>query len=356
MTSAESCGRDKALQTAIASLDKRFGKGKVFVWGDKAVVKVPSFSSGSLGLDQALGINGLPRGRVVEVFGPESSGKTTLALHAIAQVQAEGGVAAFVDAEHALDPSWASRLGVQMDRLVISQPDNGEEAMEIVDRLVASCAVDLVVVDSVAALVPKKEIEGEMGDAIVGVQARLMSQGLRKLVGSVHNSNTTVLFINQLRMKIGAMPGSNPETTTGGNALKFYASIRLDVRRIGAIKDGDEMVGHEAKVKVVKNKLAPPFKQAIVPIYYDRGICMAAECLEHGVTAKVIEKSGVWYSFDGERLGQGVGNCVKRLREDPSLLAQIMARIRTEWGDLEGACDESPEDKCSNEVEQDSEA
>jgi len=320
--------RKKALAAALTQIEKQFGKGSVMRMGDVGAVRnVDIISTGSLGLDLALGIGGVPRGRVVEVYGPESSGKTTLALHIVAETQKLGGTAAFVDAEHALDPGYAGRLGVNMDELLVSQPDTGEQALEITDMLVRSGAVDIVVVDSVAALTPKAEIEGEMGDSHVGLQARLMSQALRKLTGNIKRSNAVVIFINQIRMKIGVMFGS-PETTTGGNALKFYASVRLDIRRTGSIKKGDEVIGNETKVKVVKNKMAPPFRQAEFDILYGEGISREGEIVDLGVKADIIEKSGAWYSYEGNRIGQGKDNARVFLKENPDLAKAIEARIR----------------------------
>ncbi len=320
--------RKKALAAALTQIEKQFGKGSVMRMGDVAAARnLEVVSTGSLGLDLALGIGGVPRGRVIEIYGPESSGKTTLSLHVVAEVQKLGGVAAFVDAEHALDPGYAQKLGVNMDDLLVSQPDTGEQALEITDMLVRSGAVDIVVVDSVAALTPKAEIEGEMGDSHVGLQARLMSQALRKLTGNIKRSNAIVLFINQIRMKIGVMFGS-PETTTGGNALKFYASVRLDIRRTGSIKKGDEVVGNETKVKVVKNKVAPPFKQAEFDILYGEGISREGEIVDLGAAAGIVEKSGAWYSYEGNRIGQGKDNARNYLRENPEVARAIEARIR----------------------------
>lgn len=319
--------RQKALEAALAQIDRAFGKGSVMKLGQRDAMEVEAISTGSLGLDIALGIGGLPRGRVVEIYGPESSGKTTLALHAIAEAQRNGGMAAFVDAEHALDPVYAKKLGVNIDELIVSQPDTGEQALEIVDTLVRSNAIDVLVVDSVAALVPRAEIEGEMGDSHVGLQARLMSQSLRKLTGSISRSRCLVIFINQLRMKIGVMYG-NPETTTGGNALKFYASVRLDIRRTGQIKDRDDVVGNTTRVKVVKNKVAPPFKQVEFDIMYGEGISKIGEILDLGVKAGVIEKSGAWFSHDSIRIGQGRENAKKYLKENPEITARIEKIIR----------------------------
>ncbi len=317
----------KALEAALAQIDRAFGKGSAMKLGSRAAMEIESSPTGSLGLDIALGIGGLPRGRVIEIYGPESSGKTTLALHAIAEAQKNGGTAAFVDAEHALDPSYAKKLGVNIDELIVSQPDTGEQALEIVDTLVRSNAIDVLVVDSVAALVPRAEIEGEMGDSHVGLQARLMSQSLRKLTGSISRSRCIVIFINQLRMKIGVMYG-NPETTTGGNALKFYASVRLDIRRTGAIKDRDEVVGNTTRVKVVKNKVSPPFKQVEFDIMYGEGISKTGEILDLGVKAGVVEKSGAWFSFDSTRIGQGRENAKKYLKENPDVRDRIEKAVR----------------------------
>ena len=322
-----SMDRQKALEAALAQIDRAFGKGSVMKLGSRETMEVEAISTGSLGLDIALGIGGLPRGRVIEIYGPESSGKTTLALHAIAEAQKNGGTAAFVDAEHALDPAYAKKLGVNIDELIVSQPDTGEQALEIVDTLVRSNAVDVLVIDSVAALVPRAEIEGEMGDSHVGLQARLMSQSLRKLTGSISRSRCMVIFINQLRMKIGVMYG-NPETTTGGNALKFYASVRLDIRRTGQIKDRDEVVGNTTRVKVVKNKVAPPFKQVEFDIMYGEGISKLGEILDLGVKAGVVEKSGAWFSYDSTRVGQGRENAKKFLKEHPEMAAKIEKAIR----------------------------
>jgi recombination protein RecA len=319
--------RQKALEAALAQIDRAFGKGSAMKLGSREAMEIEAISTGSLGLDIALGIGGLPRGRVVEIYGPESSGKTTLALHVIAEAQKMGGTAAFVDAEHALDPGYAKKLGVNIDELIVSQPDTGEQALEIVDTLVRSNAIDVLVVDSVAALVPRAEIEGEMGDSHVGLQARLMSQSLRKLTGSISRSRCIVIFINQLRMKIGVMYG-NPETTTGGNALKFYASVRLDIRRTGQIKDRDDIVGNATRVKVVKNKVAPPFKQVEFDIMYGEGISKIGEILDLGVKAGFVEKSGAWYSYDSIRIGQGRENSKTYLKENPELAAKLEAAIR----------------------------
>ncbi|RDC60218.1 Protein RecA [Alteripontixanthobacter maritimus] len=328
--------RQKALDAALAQIDRAFGKGSAMKLGSRETMNVESISTGSLGLDIALGIGGLPKGRVIEVYGPESSGKTTLALHVLAEAQKNGGTVAFVDAEHALDPVYARKLGVDIDELIISQPDTGEQALEIVDTLVRSNAVDVLVVDSVAALVPRAEIEGEMGDSHVGLQARLMSQSLRKLTGSINRSKCMVIFINQLRMKIGVMYG-NPETTTGGNALKFYASVRLDIRRTGQIKDRDEIIGNSTRVKVVKNKVAPPFKQVEFDIMYGKGISKTGEILDLGVKAGIVEKSGSWFSYDSIRIGQGRENSKTYLDENPEIRDQLEAAIR-------GKTDEVAED------------
>ncbi len=326
---ARDMDREKALEAALAQIDRAFGKGSAMRLGSKETMNVESISTGSLGLDIALGIGGLPKGRIVEIYGPESSGKTTLALHVIAEAQKGGGTAAFIDAEHALDPVYARKLGVDIDNLIVSQPDTGEQALEIVDTLVRSNAIDVLVIDSVAALVPRAEIEGEMGDSHVGLQARLMSQSLRKLTGSINRSKCMVIFINQLRMKIGVMYG-NPETTTGGNALKFYASVRLDIRRTGQIKDRDEIVGNATRVKVVKNKVAPPFKQVEFDIMYGEGISKIGEIIDLGVKAGIVEKAGAWFSYDSIRVGQGRENSKNFLRENPEILNRIEAAIRAQ--------------------------
>jgi len=335
--------KQKALEAALSQIERQFGKGSIMRLGDKERQNIPAISTGSLGLDIALGIGGLPRGRVVEIYGPESSGKTTLALSTIAQCQRAGGVAAFVDAEHALDPLYAEKLGVNLDNLLVSQPDTGEQALEIVDMLVRSGAVDLVVIDSVAALTPKAEIDGEMGDQHVGLQARLMSQALRKITGNIKRSNTLVIFINQIRMKIGVMFGS-PETTTGGNALKFYASVRLDIRRISSVKSGDEVVGSETRVKVVKNKVAPPFRQAEFQILYGIGIYLMGELVDMAVQQNLIEKSGAWYSCRGERIGQGKANAAQYLQEHPQLANELEAQIRSLCTVTPTATDESADE------------
>jgi len=328
----DNADRKRALEAALSQIDRAFGKGSVMKLGSRDLgVATDAVSTGSLGLDIALGIGGLPRGRVVEIYGPESSGKTTLALHVVAEVQKKGGVAAYVDAEHALDPVYAKKLGVDIDEMLISQPDTGEQALEITDTLVRSGGVDIVVIDSVAALTPKAELEGEMGDQLPGLQARLMSQALRKLTGSISKSNTIVLFINQIRMKIGIMFG-NPETTTGGNALKFYASVRLDIRRIGAIKDRDEVVGNQTRVKVVKNKVAPPFKQVEFDIMYGQGISKVGELLDLGVKAGIVEKSGSWFSYDGTRIGQGREQAKAYFDANKDVAAKIEAAIRANAG------------------------
>jgi recombination protein RecA len=321
--------KKRALAAALTQIEKQFGKGSVMRMGDRVAEVVPVIPTGSLLLDIALGIGGLPTGRVVEIYGPESSGKTTLTLQAIAQCQKLGGTAAFVDAEHALDPTYAQKLGVNVDDLLVSQPDTGEQALEIVDMLVRSNAVDMVVIDSVAALTPKAEIEGEMGDVLPGLQARLMSQALRKLTGNIKRSNCMVVFINQLRMKIGVMmPGQSPEVTTGGNALKFYASVRLDIRRIGSVKKGDEIIGNETKIKVVKNKMAPPFKVVITEILYGEGISREGELIDMGVDNKLVEKSGAWYSCMGERIGQGKENARQYLKDNPTMAVTLEAKLR----------------------------
>ncbi len=323
--------RKKALEAALLQIDRAFGKGSVMKLGSRETIEIDTVSTGSLGLDIALGIGGLPRGRIIEIYGPESSGKTTLALHAVAEAQRKGGVAAYIDAEHALDPIYARKLGVDIDELLISQPDAGEQALEIADTLVRSGGIDIVVIDSVAALTPKAELEGEMGDQLPGLQARLMSQALRKLTASISKSKCLVIFINQIRMKIGIMFG-NPETTTGGNALKFYASVRLDIRRIGAIKDRDEVVGNQTRVKVVKNKVAPPFKQVEFDIMYGKGISKTGELVDLGVKVGVVEKSGAWFSYDGQRIGQGRENAKQFLADNPDIAAKIEGQVRESAG------------------------
>ena len=327
--------KNKALEAAVTQIERAFGKGSIMRLGQREVVKADVVPTGSISLDIALGIGGLPRGRVVEIYGPESSGKTTLALHALAEAQKLGGTCAFIDAEHALDPIYANKLGVNTNELLLSQPDTGEQALEIADTLVRSAAFDVLVIDSVAALVPRSELEGEMGDHHVGLQARLMSQALRKLTASVSKSNTTIIFINQIRIKIGVMFG-NPETTTGGNALKFYSSVRLEIRRIGAIKDRDEVVGNQTRVKVVKNKLAPPFKMVEFDIIYGEGISKTGEILDLGVTAGMVEKSGSWFSYNSERIGQGRENAKAYLKEHPDVAARIEAMIRQDGGAEDG--------------------
>jgi recombination protein RecA len=334
--------RQKALDAALSQIDRAFGKGSVMKLGSRSAIEIETISTGSLGLDIALGIGGLPKGRIVEIFGPESSGKTTLALHAIAETQRAGGTAAFIDAEHALDPIYARKLGCNINDLLISQPDTGEQGLEIADTLVRSGAIDVLVVDSVAALTPRAELEGEMGDSHVGLQARLMSQALRKLTGSISRSNTLVIFINQIRMKIGVMYGS-PETTTGGNALKFYASVRLDIRRIGQIKEKEDIVGNLTRVKVVKNKLAPPFKQVEFDIMYGQGISKTGEILDLGVKAGVIEKSGAWFSYDSTRIGQGRENAKRFLTENPDMAASIEQLIKRNVGTVSEALMAAPE-------------
>ena len=334
--------KEKALEAALSQIDRAFGKGSVMRLGQREAVEIESVSTGSLGLDIALGIGGLPRGRVVEIYGPESSGKTTLALHVVAEAQKAGGTCAFIDAEHALDPSYAGKLGVNIDDLLISQPDAGEQALEIADTLVRSGAIDVLVVDSVAALVPRAELEGEMGDQLPGLQARLMSQALRKLTSSIARSNTLVVFINQIRMKIGVMFGS-PETTTGGNALKFYSSVRLDIRRIGSIKDKGDVVGNQTRVKVVKNKVAPPFRTVEFDIMYGEGVSKTGELVDLGVQAGIVEKSGAWFSCDGQRIGQGRENAKQFLRENPDMARSIENRIRENAGVVASAMLEGPE-------------
>jgi recombination protein RecA len=341
----DNSSKEKALAAALTQIERQFGKGSMMRLGDTDREPIPAISTGSLGLDIALGIGGLPRGRVVEIYGPESSGKTTLTLQVIAEAQKAGGSCAFIDAEHALDPIYAGNLGVDVDNLLVSQPDTGEQALEICDMVVRSGALDVVVIDSVAALTPKAEIEGDMGDTHMGLQARLMSQALRKMTGNIKNSNTLVIFINQIRMKIGVMFGS-PETTTGGNALKFYSSVRLDIRRIGSIKDGDEVVGNETRVKVVKNKVAPPFRQAEFQIMYGKGIFHLGEIVDLGVKQGLVEKSGAWYAYKGEKIGQGKKNAAVFLKENPHIAEEIELQIRAQLlgGDTEEAAnsDEAP--------------
>ena len=342
--------KKRALEAALSQIDRAFGKGSVMRLGQREkAVEAEAVSTGSLGLDIALGIGGLPRGRVIEIYGPESSGKTTLALHAVAEVQKRGGTAAYVDAEHALDPGYAKKLGVDTEELLISQPDTGEQALEITDTLVRSGSVDVVVIDSVAALTPKAELDGEMGDSLPGLQARLMSQALRKLTGSISRSNTIVIFINQIRMKIGVMFGS-PETTTGGNALKFYASVRLDIRRIGAIKDRDEVVGNQTRVKVVKNKMAPPFRQVEFDIMYGSGISKSGELLDLGVKAGVVEKSGAWFSYNNQRIGQGRENSKQFLEENPEIANAIESQVRAQAGLLTNLSVTGEEDEAPAEI------
>lgn len=326
VTDIKEVDKSKSLDSALGQIERQFGTGTVMRMGDKKHEKIPAIPTGSLGLDIALGIGGLPRGRIVEIYGPESSGKTTLTLEVIAQCQKLGGTAAFIDAEHALDPIYAEKLGVNVDELLVSQPDTGEQALEVADIMVSSGGIDILVIDSVAALVPKAEIEGEMGDHHVGLQARLMSQALRKITGNVKKSNTLVIFINQIRHKIGVMFGS-PETTAGGNALKFYASVRMDIRRIGTVKDGDEAVGNETRVKVVKNKVSPPFKQAEFQILYNKGINRLGELIDKGSDLDIIEKAGAWYSYNGEKIGQGKANSIEFLKENPELLVTIEKQV-----------------------------
>lgn len=342
MTQQSTAEKGKALDAALAQIERAFGKGSIMKLSEGAKLNVETISTGSLGLDIALGIGGLPRGRIIEIYGPESSGKTTLALHVIAEAQKAGGTCAIVDAEHALDPAYAKKLGVDVDNLLISQPDAGEQALEITDTLVRSGALDVLVVDSVAALVPRAELEGDMGDSHMGLQARLMSQALRKLTGSISRSNTIVIFINQIRMKIGVMFGS-PETTTGGNALKFYASVRLDIRRIGAIKDKEDIVGNQTRVKVVKNKMAPPFRQIEFDIMYGEGVSKLGELLDLGVAGNIVEKSGAWFSYDGQRIGQGRENSKSFLRENPEIAAKLEAQIRANSGVIAGDMLTGPE-------------
>ncbi len=323
--------KQKAAETAMLQIERQFGKGAIMKLGSKAIIDVPAIPSGSIALDKALGVGGLPKGRVIEIYGPESSGKTTLALHAVASAQKQGGIAAFIDAEHALDTTYAKKLGVNCDELLVAQPDTGEQALEITDMLVRSGAMDILVIDSVAALVPRAEIEGEMGDSHMGLQARLMSQALRKLTGSISKTLTTLIFINQIRMKIGVVFG-NPETTTGGNALKFYSSVRIDIRRTGAIKDGQEVIGNRTRARVVKNKMAPPFKEAEFDIMYGEGISQAGDLLDMGVETGVVDKSGSWYSYDGERIGQGRENVKKFLNENPDIYNSALEKVREKLG------------------------
>ncbi len=346
-----SMDKEKALAAALSQIERNFGKGTVMRFGSGAIAQVEAVSTGSLGLDIALGIGGLPRGRIVEIFGPESSGKTTLALHVIAEAQKNGGICAFVDAEHALDPIYARKLGVKVDELLISQPDTGEQALEIADTLVRSGAIDILVVDSVAALTPKAELEGEMGDSLPGLQARLMSQAMRKLTASISKSKAMVIFINQIRMKIGVMYGS-PETTTGGNALKFYSSVRLDIRRIGAIKEREEVIGNQTRVKVVKNKLAPPFRQVEFDIMYGEGISKTGELLDLGVKSGIVEKSGAWFSYDSQRLGQGRENARQFLKDNPEVAAIIEKGVRESSGILSEALLTGPEGDEATDVEE----
>ena len=345
--------KQKALETALSNIERSFGKGSVMRLGDKKTLDVEAVSTGSLGLDIALGIGGLPKGRIIEIYGPESSGKTTLALHSVAEAQKDGGVCAFIDAEHALDPSYAAKLGVDLDDLLISQPDTGEQALEIADTLVRSGAVDLLVIDSVAALTPRAEIEGEMGDSLPGLQARLMSQALRKLTGSISKSKCMVIFINQIRMKIGVMFGS-PETTSGGNALKFYASVRLDIRRIGSIKDREETIGNQTRVKVVKNKVAPPFRQVEFDILYGEGISKTGELVDLGVKCEVVEKAGSWYSYKEERIGQGREKARQFLKDNPDIANEIELEIRRQSGLLSNVMLSAEEEAQAAAAEDDS--
>jgi recombination protein RecA len=326
-----SVDKAKAVDSAMSQIERQFGKGSIMKLGSQTIVDVPVISTGAIALDRALGIGGLPRGRVIEIFGPESSGKTTLALHAVANAQKQGGIAAFIDAEHALDIAYARKLGVNCDELLVAQPDTGEQALEIADMLVRSGAIDVLVIDSVAALVPRAEIEGEMGDSHMGLQARLMSQALRKLTGTIGKTMTSLIFINQIRMKIGVVFG-NPETTTGGNALKFYASVRLDIRRIGAIKNGQDVTGNRTRVKVVKNKMAPPFKEAEFDIMYGEGVSCTGDLLDAGVEAGIVDKSGAWYSYDGERIGQGRENVKNFLKDNPDIFSSINEKVRETLG------------------------
>ena len=344
----KSMDKERAVESAITQIERQFGKGSIMKLGGNAIVQIPAIPTGSLALDKALGIGGIPRGRVTEIYGPESSGKTTLALHVVAEAQKQGGIAAFIDAEHALDTSYAKKLGVNCDELLVSQPDTGEQALEITDMLVRSGAIDVLVIDSVAALVPRAEIEGDMGDSHMGLQARLMSQALRKLTGTISKTMTSVIFINQIRMKIGVMFG-NPETTTGGNALKFYSSARIEIRRMSAIKDGQEVMGNRTKAKVVKNKMAPPFKQAEFDIMYGEGISSTGEVLDIGVEAGVIEKSGSWYSYDGERIGQGRENVKKFFKENTELFDRLLLKVKAAIGLTDVAENSDPGEKSSPE-------
>ncbi|MFQ5486366.1 MAG: recombinase RecA [Desulfobacterales bacterium] len=343
-----SADKEKAVETAMAQIERQFGKGSIMKLGSGAIIDVPAISTGSLALNKALGVGGLPRGRVIEIFGPEASGKTTLALHAVSEAQKKGGIVAFIDAEHALDTAYAKNLGVNCDELLVSQPDTGEQALEIADMLVRSGAIDVLVIDSVAALVPRAEIEGEMGDSHMGLQARLMSQALRKLTGTIGKTMTSVIFINQIRMKIGVVFG-NPETTTGGNALKFYSSVRLDIRRIGPIKDGQEVVGNRTRVRVVKNKMAPPFKEAEFDIMYGMGISRTGDLLDTGVEAGIIEKSGTWYSYEGERIGHGRENAKTFLGENPDIFDAIMTKTKGAIGFSEKIEEDKPQNGLSGE-------
>jgi len=338
--------KQRAVEAAMTQIERQFGKGSIMKLGSRPIVDVPTISTGSIALDRALGVGGLPRGRVIEIFGPESSGKTTLALHAVAEAQNQGGIAAFIDAEHALDTVYARKLGVNCDELLVAQPDTGEQALEIADMLVRSGAIDIMVIDSVAALVPRAEIEGEMGDSHMGLQARLMSQALRKLTGTIGKTMTAVIFINQIRMKIGIVFG-NPETTTGGNALKFYSSVRLDIRRTGAIKDGQEVTGNRTRVRVVKNKMAPPFKDAEFDIMYGEGISKTGDLLDIGVDAGIIDKSGSWYSYDGERIGQGRENVKRFLKDNTDIAEDLNGKVRQAIG-LDEATEETPQEQTEN--------
>ncbi len=340
--------KNKALETALSQIEKNFGKGSIMKLGDNKMEAVEATSTGSLGLDIALGVGGIPRGRIIEIFGPESSGKTTLTLHLVAEAQKKGGTCAFIDAEHAMDPIYAKKLGVNIDELLISQPDTGEQALEIADTLVRSGAIDIVVVDSVAALVPKAELDGEMGDSHMGLQARLMSQALRKLTGSISRTNCTIIFINQIRMKIGVMFG-NPETTTGGNALKFYASVRLDIRRIGAIKEKEEVIGNQTRVKVVKNKVAPPFRQVEFDIIYGEGISKTGELVDMGVKAGIVEKSGSWFSYNNTRIGQGRENAKQYFKDNPKIAAEVEKKVRENANVLTEALKASPSEMAESE-------